>query len=920
MASIISTPWLSENGRTFIAVDTDAHHVLAHTLDQTIDTLTSRFLRLFPINVTSLDYLRLSPGWVAANDSSPTLFSVFDDAAPVALRTQDLRVSSVVAFSPTDQLAVGLEKTKAHHGVHVYASPFELKKYSRFLANEGVVLARWVDHSTLLAGTSVGIREIDIRARRTAVSHDTLYTEHMAVMPYCDGRYFCAINAKAGSLAVWDRRHLALPLVLGGLFAASGYHPRNLRPCVAFSASVRGEMATLHQDSAGSVVRRWRFGLTDGETDALFLAQVRARRLEEGRAVAFDTFCDNGAGKYVVLTASGRLRVESEGTVGGGARFNSSNYVATTDGKSILIESPVQSPSPSASQSAAPVQPVPPASANGLPGAASGAAGAQSVESRSATQVLDLPPVDILTKTPAEVLLEDIALVMRARVLSGYSLGDLEVNLQLFLALHGQAYLNSNYEGLRICWKWLHHQQRNLRTLLARHALNISFEGVYNLWDGVREIIEDEKSRCAAGAERAGFTDEAGNRQFVRMLEQILAAVREPGKRYTEIFVPNLRKQVQRLYCLFLCGWYITTDAFDAKIEKLCLLGMYEKAAGLCVFNGDVVRAISILDSAHNSTLKIIAAAMAGFLNHDENGEARPQWKSHCEQLAEELDLPYLRAIFAYLVDRKWRDVLQMGSLALKEKLLIAFRYLPDNRLTEYLQSTTTAVIRNGDPDGIMLTGLTRKGMGLLQRYNDVYGDVQTVALISSFVVPKFFDDMRAQRWIATYRELLNLWGFYSQRAQFDIKRRLLSKNDFYVPKHGKHATDGFVSRPYLLAKSERQLYLKCITCGADILDTLTKKAPAKHHPPMVDDDEKAGTVTCANCRLPLPKCAICLYSLGSPIRYVTGEKSALEVFNDWGCFCLSCNHAMHLLHASEWFDIHEVCPVPDCECVCRKR
>jgi hypothetical protein len=76
-----------------------------------------------------------------------------------------------------------------------------------------------------------------------------------------------------------------------------------------------------------------------------------------------------------------------------------------------------------------------------------------------------------------------------------------------------------------------------------------------------------------------------------------------------------------------------------------------------------------------------------------------------------------------------------------------------------------------GDLEGIVVTGLTAAGLFLIQNYVDRSGDFQTAALAASFVhhslVPPA--SSQADRWIETYRLLLDSWHLYASRANLDI-------------------------------------------------------------------------------------------------------------------------------------------------------
>lgn len=122
--------------------------------------------------------------------------------------------------------------------------------------------------------------------------------------------------------------------------------------------------------------------------------------------------------------------------------------------------------------------------------------------------------------------------------------------------------------------------------------------------------------------------------------------------------------------------------------------------------------------------------------------------------MATELDDPYLRAIFAYVANSEWEEVLDQIGLPLTERIGIALRWLQDEKLTNFLEEATRGVIENGDLDGIMLTGVTEKAVELLQVYINRTADVQTAALVASFAVPRYFRDERVEYWIERYRFL----------------------------------------------------------------------------------------------------------------------------------------------------------------------
>lgn len=87
------------------------------------------------------------------------------------------------------------------------------------------------------------------------------------------------------------------------------------------------------------------------------------------------------------------------------------------------------------------------------------------------------------------------------------------------------------------------------------------------------------------------------------------------------------------------------------------------------------------------------------------------------------------------------------------------------------MENIADNVIKSGELEGLLLTGLEHGGISLLQNYVDRTGDVQTAALAGAFVHPGQLQDSRVERWIEAYRKMLDHWTLYTIRAKFDIAR-----------------------------------------------------------------------------------------------------------------------------------------------------
>lgn len=68
--------------------------------------------------------------------------------------------------------------------------------------------------------------------------------------------------------------------------------------------------------------------------------------------------------------------------------------------------------------------------------------------------------------------------------------------------------------------------------------------------------------------------------------------------------------------------------------------------------------------------------------------------------------------------------------------------------MSMYLNRTLEKLVREGDVEGVVVTGLTSKGVELFEQALDRYGDVQTASLVMSYIVPKRFKDSRVEDWV----------------------------------------------------------------------------------------------------------------------------------------------------------------------------
>jgi WD repeat-containing protein mio len=219
-------------------------------------------------------------------------------------------------------------------------------------------------------------------------------------------------------------------------------------------------------------------------------------------------------------------------------------------------------------------------------------------------------------------------------------------------------------------------------------------------------------------------------------------------------------------------------------------------------------------------------------------------------------------------------------GVSLSDRLAFACMYLSDSKLSDYVKTTIILCTDEGDLNGLLLTGATHDGIQLLQSYLDETVDVQTVSLIATRIFSNdLLTDLRVQSWISSYRALLDVWGLWVQRANFDI-------------------TMGNVRTP---PRAPRSVFLLCSFCGKSVSSCYYEDA--RMRPNTTHMGNKLSS--CPNCRKPLPRCSLCLLHMGVASQHQAGLGNSgwqSKPFSKWFSWCQSCRHGGHTEHLAQWF------------------
>ncbi|ODV78556.1 uncharacterized protein CANTADRAFT_26607 [Suhomyces tanzawaensis NRRL Y-17324] len=911
--------------------------------------------------------------------------SIFDISSPTSsilkLRPKQSRPCNSISFNNKNLVAAGFDKGRQDNSLQIW----NIEHYSRkstndhikrpintYVPNEAILsIIFYPEHeSNLVCGLYKFLREIDLRLDQPVFQMASKYTLGLTVDHFLP-HYFQSFS-EDGSLAVWDRRKLTSNARSKGSLSASNViseapvlqfnkllsdtsSRKNQNPCVRYSSIRKGEFLAVFN---GDLIRRWQTGVVPASTnsndpykvkkdptilqslkhqasqlykqneESLFVALVLDVKTDYERVVSFDYSPDINSStstNFVCMRQSGSVFKMPVVECIESMDFNSYNEFSFTGPEGTMsnfVNEEIEKKKPVAQQlNAAKIHDM---TISGDLRKYSQTGSSEDVDSMIEEESIlankelindyndefeeDFIPLNKFLDH-MDVVSNDICSTIRKRAQHGYGV-DCDNNIRVLEDLN----FLDNQLFLRNTWKWLSLAKKSLdKGTMVSKGIDLGYQGVLGIWKGIEEL---EGQNRTTGKDS---TETLNDNWFSFAVKSIVSS---KGTKTAGITIPsNSERKAQRKLCLIVSGWYLTDAEFEEKLNILIALGYTEKAAGWAVFHGDVPKAIEILANAKKERLRIMSTAVAGYLAYKTSNINSP-WKDQCRKMASELDDPYLRAIFAFIADNDWWDVLDEHSLPLRERLGVALRFLSDKDLNVYLNRIADSVVTKGELEGLILTGITPRGIDLLQSFVDRTSDVQTAALISAFACPRYFADNRVKHWVDCYRGLLDSWGYFGVRAKFDVARTKLSKN------HAGNPT---------IKATPKQVYLQCIRCnknisksrsGAYVNNSNTQVLLKQFNKMSVNKEQNEDFNACPHCGAPLPRCSICLLTLGTPLPLEPSEKLA-EVstsnkienkFREWFSFCLSCNHGSHAHHAEEWFSKHYVCPVPDCNCRCNSK
>ncbi|KAL0954758.1 hypothetical protein HGRIS_003708 [Hohenbuehelia grisea] len=506
----------------------------------------------------------------------------------------------------------------------------------------------------------------------------------------------------------------------------------------------------------------------------------------------------------------------------------------------------------------------------------------------------------------SHVLEEDVSMIMRARVIQGYGMNKPHLNAMI---------TKEESDGLLTeTWAWIHHSREILCNPTPRlQGYDFSYEGLLGIWEGLRPLPVppnatpanadqynlDSSDTIPSSEKPVRSKSDDARRKFNAALKE-LAARRGVNKSQWKPTITT-GKQLQRQLALELCGWSWKEEDFDASIKRWESDENYSRAACWLVFSRQYSKAVEVLMRSSDELHQIMSGTVTALSPNETNSHRNIELREHCERLILRIEDMYLRAMLTYLSTNDWTEVLSDETLPFRERLAIAFQFLEDKELSSYLRRCIQRSSVRGHIDALFVSGLTKPGFDILQGYVDHTGDVQTAAIMACHVCPVKFPDVRAERWLNAYRDMLDGFKLFHHRVNFDIERgRILQE----AVKLGDIPQIEFVPR---------QILIRCNFCSKII----NKQNTLGIHKGRA----------CPHCNRQLPRCSICLMTL-SIVQ--DGQRAAdlshpphKDTIDDAIVMCQSCRHGGHASHILEWFFgdngnlAHGVCAVTDCKCRC---
>ncbi|KAG2039713.1 hypothetical protein BDR03DRAFT_1036078 [Suillus americanus] len=528
-----------------------------------------------------------------------------------------------------------------------------------------------------------------------------------------------------------------------------------------------------------------------------------------------------------------------------------------------------------------------------------------------------------------QVVEDDISMIMRRRTIRGYGLANAKRNAQV---VQEDPCPNTTLSEL---WDWIHHSRELVCSPTSRlHGYEFSNQGLFGLWEGFAPLPQVPESNAPSFSILDGLLtipqisprdsslsplstpavldpltrtrqlpDDLAYGDFTAAVAALCARRTSGSGRPWRPPVRSTEKLEQRQFALYLCGWSIGEEEMNHEIRRWEKEGQQSRAACWLVFTRQYQKALELLMRSKDEMHNLVSGTLAALIP-SAGSTLSNELRTHAERLIVRLEDPYFRVMLTQLTSKDWSKVLEEELLPLRERLAIAFQFLEDEALSSYLTRATDRARTRGDIEGLVITGLTPSGMDILQSYVDRTGDAQTAAILACHMCPARFFDARAERWLETYRDLLDGFKLFHHRVAFDVERGQILQ---------EAVLNGDLA-PFDWAP--KQILIRCNYCS-------------KPMNPVLGETQKGRPTACPHCSRALPRCSVCLMTLSivpdctRDVELAQSQATYQDTIDDAIVICQTCRHGGHASHILDWFFGEDgarsrgMCPVGDCDCHC---
>ena len=399
-----------------------------------------------------------------------------------------------------------------------------------------------------------------------------------------------------------------------------------------------------------------------------------------------------------------------------------------------------------------------------------------------------------------------------------------------------------------------------------------------------------------------------------------------------------------------LAGWL---PGFEiTSIARLSDEEMRHREVGLAIYQGNLAKAADLLVATKDSREMALGLLLRSVSTH----KGPIPWEGELDVLCHDTD-DVLTIALSFLVTSRESSpqsssVFYDQRVPLFDRIALSVKYLSGRALVAQLTKYYDEQVQIGSVKQFFFSGLHADSALSMQQMVDWTGDVQLAAV--SFASVKIPDGATPtptstptttkpgtpltpstsgsaagsqfgvklalwKEWNAAYRDWLNTWGMWSDRARYDVSVQRLDRQMIQESTAGATGAKPLQSSVSAAKKSallNPRVTLQCL-CTQQLHGTAPSAgANFGFSGRMMGglQQQQKNITPCSNpdCRHPgMPVCSVCCLRLGSKDVSPQDPK-------EWFVWCTACSHGGHLGHIQDWFSKHKKCPVDDCKCFCK--